>query len=150
MSVSVLVDTNVLVYAYDHAAPEKQKQALVALDYLVVHGSGALSTQVLAEFFVAVTRKIAAPLSTTDAYTRIEHLLLSWTILESSGLIVLEAARGARDYRMHFWDAQIWATARLNQIACILSADFSTGSVIEGVRFVSPFAPDFQISDWAS
>jgi predicted nucleic acid-binding protein len=63
---------------------------------------------------------------------------------------VLEAARGARDYQMHFWDAQIWATARLNQITYILSEDFNTGSVIEGVRFVNPFAPDFQISDWAS
>jgi predicted nucleic acid-binding protein len=150
MSVSVLVDTNVLVYAYDRAAPQKQQQALAALDYLVIHGSGALSTQVLAEFFVAVTRTISAPLSIADAYTRVEHLLLSWIILESSGLIVLEAARGARDYRMHFWDAQIWATARLNQIDCIFSEDFSTGSVIEGVRFVSPFAPDFQIADWAS
>jgi predicted nucleic acid-binding protein len=150
MSVSVLVDTNVLVYAYDRATPQKQKQALAALDYLVVHSSGALSTQVLAEFFVAVTRKIPAPLSIADSYTRLEHLLLSWTVLESSGLIVLEAARGVRDYQMHFWDAQIWATARLNQISCILSEDFNTGSVIEGVRFVSPFAPDFQISDWAS
>ena len=150
MSVSVLVDTNVLVYAYDRTVPQKQKQALAALEYLVVHDSGALSAQVLDEFFVAVTRKIAAPLSIADAYTRLEHLLLSWTILESSGLIVLEAARGVRDYRMHFWDAQIWATARLNQIACILSEDFSTGSVIEGVRFVSPFASDFQIFDWAS
>lgn len=150
MSVSMLVDTNVLVYAYDRAAPEKQKQALATLDYLAIHGSGALSTQVLAEFFVAVTRKITAPLSIADAYIRLEHLLLSWTILESSGLIVLEAARGARDYQMHFWDAQIWSTARLNQIACILSEDFNTGSAIEGVRFVNPFAADFQIADWVN
>jgi len=150
MSVSVLVDTNVLVYAYDRADTKKQQQALVTLDYLAIHGSGALSTQVLAEFFVAITRKIAAPLSMADAYIRLEHLLLAYTVLDSSGLIVLEAARGTRDYQMHFWDAQIWATARLNQIACILSEDFSTGSVIEGVRFVNPFAPDFQIADWAS
>ncbi|HEU5102661.1 MAG TPA: PIN domain-containing protein [Roseiflexaceae bacterium] len=150
MIASVLVDTNVLVYAYDRAAPQKQRQALDTLDYLAIHGSGALSTQVLAEFFVAITRKIISPLSAADAYIRLEHLLLAYTVLESSGLIVLEAARGTRDYQMHFWDAQIWATARLNQITCILSEDFNTGSVIEGVRFVNPFAPDFQIVDWAS
>ncbi len=50
MTVSVLVDTNVLVYAYDGAAPHKQRQALDVLDYLAVRGSGAISTQVLAEF----------------------------------------------------------------------------------------------------
>lgn len=150
MNASVLVDTNVLVYAYDRTAPHKQQQALDTLDYLAIHGSGALSTQVLAEFFVAVTRKIATPLSLADAYVRLEHLLLAYTVLESSGLIVLEAARGTRDFQINFWDAQIWATARLNQIACILSEDFNTGSVIEGVRFVNPFAPDFQIADWAS
>jgi len=73
MNVSVLVDTNVLVDAYDRAAPQKQKQTLAAFDYLVVHGSGALSTQVLAEFFVAITRKIAVPLSIANAYTRFER-----------------------------------------------------------------------------
>jgi len=70
-------------------------------------------------------------------------------VIEMSGLVVLEAARGVRDHKMSFWDAQIWATARLNQITCILSEDFNTGSVVEGVRFVSPFAPGFLIADWA-
>jgi predicted nucleic acid-binding protein len=149
MSASVLIDTNILVYAYDRSAPQKQQQALDVLDYLVVRGSGAISTQVLAEFFVVVTRKIAAPLSVEEAYKRLENYLLSWIVLETSGLIVLEAVRGVRDYGMHFWDAQIWATARLNQIGSVLSEDFSTGSVIEGVRFVSPFAPDFNVADWA-
>jgi predicted nucleic acid-binding protein len=150
MSADVLVDTNVLVYAYDRAFPQKQRLALATLDYLAIHGSGAISTQVLAEFFVTITRKIAAPLSVEDAYTRVENYLQSWAVLEQSGLVVLEAARGVRDYRMSFWDAQIWASARLNQIACVLGEDFSTGSVIEGVRFVSPFAEGFQIADWAS
>lgn len=149
MSVSMLLDTNVLVYAYDRSAPRKQQQALDLLDYLAIRGSGALSTQVLAEFFVVVTRRIAAPLSAGDAYTRIENYLRSWAVLETSGLIVLEAARGTRDYRMQFWDAQIWATARLNQIACVLSEDFSSGSTIEGVQFVNPFASNFNIADWA-
>jgi predicted nucleic acid-binding protein len=149
MSVSVFVDTNVLVYAYDRAYPQKQRQALDALDYLAIRGSGAISPQILAEFFVTVTRKIAAPLSIEDAYTRLENYLHSWVVLEQSGLVVLEAARGVRDYRMSFWDAQIWAIARLNQITCILSEDFSTGSVIEGVRFANPFETGFQIADWA-
>ena len=148
MNVSALIDTNVVVYAYDHADTIKQQRAFDVLDYLATRGAGALSTQVLAEFFVAVTRRIATPLSAAEAFTRIENYVLSWTVVEMSGLIVLEAARGVRDYQFSFWDAQIWATARLNQIPIVLSEDFDVASAIEGVQFVNPFANDFQVTDW--
>jgi len=148
MSASILIDTNVLVYAYDRSEPGKQRRALEVLDALVLSGVGAVSTQVLAEFFVAVTRKIAAPLSVAEGSVRIEHLLQAWTIIDVTGMVVLEATRGVRDHQMSFWDAQIWATARLNQIPIVLSEDFNVGASIEGVRFVNPFAEDFRITDW--
>lgn len=148
MSARVLVDTNVLVYAYDRAEPEKQRRALEVLDPLAISGIGAISTQVLAEFFVAVTRKIPAPLSVSDAYERVKNYLQSWTVLDVTGMIVLEAARGVRDHQFSFWDAQIWATARLNQIPVVFSEDFNVGQITEGVRFVNPFAEDFQLESW--
>lgn len=149
MNARVLVDTNVLVYAYDRSEPEKQRRALEVLDPLVISGAGAISTQVLAEFFVAVTREIAAPLSISDAYERVKNYLHSWTVLDVTGMIVLEAARGVRDHQFGFWDAQIWATARLNQIPVVFSEDFNVGQITEGVRFVNPFAADFQLeSGW--
>jgi len=43
----------------------------------------------------------------------------------------------------------LWATARLNQVPVIFSEDFASNSVLEGVRFVNPFAPDFSLEDWA-
>lgn len=67
-------------------------------DRLAVSGAGAISTQVLAEFFVAATRKIANPLSVPDACERVLNYLQSWTVLEVSGMVVLEAARGVRDH----------------------------------------------------
>jgi len=150
MSGSVLVDTNVLAYAYDRSEPEKQERALEVLDSLVMRETGVISTQVLAEFFVAVTRKIAAPLSVPETYERVENYLRSWTVLDLTGMIVLEAARGVREYQFNFWDAQIWATARLNQIPIVLSEDFNTDQVTEGVLFVNPFAPDFRFEGcWA-
>jgi len=69
-------------------------------------------------------------------------------MLDHTPLIVLEAARGVRDYQFNYWDAQIWAAARLNQIDTILSEDFNTGAMIEGVRFVNPFVKDFVQGDW--
>ena len=148
MSANILVDTNILVYAYDRSEPDKQRRAVEVLDALVLSGIGVVSTQVLAEFFVAVTHKITAPLSVAEASVRIEHYLQAWTIIDVSATVVLEATRGVRDHRMSYWDAQIWATARLNQIPVVFSEDFNVGATIEGVRFINPLVADFQIADW--
>ena len=43
----LLVDANVFVYTYVTAEPEKRARALDALDRLVLHGRGKISTQVL-------------------------------------------------------------------------------------------------------
>ncbi len=115
---------------------------------MIQEDAGALTTQILAEFFVTVTRKLAVPLSAADAYTRIENLLLAWAVFDTSALVVLEAARGVRDHQLSYGDAQIWATARLFQLPVVLSEDFATGSTLEGVRFVNPFDPAFQLADW--
>jgi predicted nucleic acid-binding protein len=144
----VLVDTNLLVYAYDLSEPAKRRRALDILDELARTGSGVVSSQVLAEFFVTVTRKLAQPLTVAAAYQRLERYLQSWTVVEVTGLVVLEAARGVRDYQFSFWDAQIWAIARLNQLPAVLSEDFSAGAVIEGVSFVNPFEASFRLADW--
>jgi predicted nucleic acid-binding protein len=58
---SYLVDTNILVYAYDRSEPRKAALAADLLTFLAVSGQGMLLLQVLAEFFVTVTRKIARP-----------------------------------------------------------------------------------------
>lgn len=140
MSNRVLIDTNILVYAYDRSEPQKQKLALASLDRLATTRTGVLSTQILGEFFVAVTspRKIAAPLSLDEGYERLHNFSRAFVVLEITRLIVLEAARGVRDRSFSFWDAQIWATARLNQISVVYSEDFNVGSVVEGIQFVNP------------
>lgn len=55
----------------------------------------------------------------------------------------MEAVRGVQAYTMSFWDALIWAVARLNGIGVVFSEDFNDGATIEDVRFVNPFAPGF-------
>jgi predicted nucleic acid-binding protein len=145
---AILIDTNVLVYAYDRSEPEKQHRALQVLGGLARAGTGCLSAQVLPEFFVNVTRKIAAPLSVAQATERIEHYVQLWPVFEVTAQTVLEAVRGTREHGLSFWDAQIWAAARLNQVGVVFSEDFSPGAVVEGVRFVNPFADDFRAKEW--
>ena len=59
--------------------------------------------------------------------------------------MVLEAVRGLRDHGFPYYDAQIWAAARLNQIPIVLSEDFASGSTVEGVTFIDPFAEGFRV-----
>lgn len=144
----IFADTNVLVYAYDRSEPSKQGRSLEILDRLARSEAGVISVQVLAEFYVTVTRKLVAPLSAVDAYARVNSYLQSRTVLDLTGMIVLEAARGVRDHQLSYRDGQVWATARLNQIPFVFSEDFADGQVVEGVRFVNPFAPAFRAEEW--
>ena len=147
MSVDYLVDTNVLVTAYDRSKRLKQEMAFDLLNQLTQDGNAAVSTQVLAEFFAVTTRKLPAPLTVGEAYKSLENYLRAWQVLEITALVAVEAARGVNDHQFNYWDAQIWATAKLNQIAVVLSEDFGSGSGVEGVRFLDPFAAYFNLRE---
>lgn len=142
MTGKALIDTNVLVYAYDHSDPAKQKTAFTLLDNLVNSGSGLISGQILSEFFVTVTRKIPNPLTFEQAESRVVNFCQIWPVLQITEMIVLEAIRGVRAHRFSYWDALIWSTARLNQIGLVFSEDFTHEQSVEGVRFINPFHAD--------
>jgi len=145
---AILIDTNVLVYAHDRGEFIKQGQAIEILGHLQAAGSGRLSAQCLAEFFSAATRGPRPRLTIPEASLQVERLARVWPVVDVTSQIVLEATRGVREYQFSFWDAQIWAAARLNQIPVVFSEDFGHGSVLEGIRFVNPFAKDFRIEEW--
>jgi predicted nucleic acid-binding protein len=144
----ILIDTNVLLYLYDHSQPVKQDQARDVLDQLELSGSGRLSVQCLAEFFSVATRKLSPKLTPAQALHQISLFVRLWPVYDLTSMIVLEAGRGVRDHQLSYYDAQIWATARLNQVPIIFTEDFSEGSILEGVRFVNPFSPGFTIETW--
>ncbi len=138
-----LVDTNVVVYAYDPRDPRKNLISREILADLAEAEQGSLTAQVLGEFYRVATRKLPHPLSQTEAERCITAFARTWTVYDTTRWTMLEAARGTRQYGFSFWDAVIWATAKLNQVPNILSEDFSAGALVEGVRFVNPYAPGF-------
>ena len=140
-----LVDTNVLVYAYDHSDRVKQERAFEVLDRLASSARAVLSAQILSEFFVVVTRKIPDPLPMREAVRSVENYLRAWPVLTVTPPLIYEALRGTEQNRMNYWDALVWATAKLNQIPVILSEDFKDGRVLEGVQFLNPFARDLDL-----
>jgi predicted nucleic acid-binding protein len=144
----ILIDTNVLVYVYDARDAARQKRAADTLLRLAEAGAGRLSAQCLAEFFSVTTRTRQPLLSRTEAVLQLEHWMRAFPVYDVTEQIVLEAGRGARDHNLPYYDAQIWAAARLNQLAAVFSEDFQDGLILEGVRFANPFAAWFEIGEW--
>jgi len=74
MTENTFVDTNIFVYFRDSADERKQLIASECLSKLWENKTGYISTQVLNEYFVTVTKKIRMPLSASDAWSDIEEL----------------------------------------------------------------------------
>jgi predicted nucleic acid-binding protein len=106
---------------------------------------GALSAQVLGEFFWVATRRIDPPLTTQEAEQRLANYARSWPVYDITSAEVLEAVRGVQRYQFAYWDALVWATAKLWEVPNVLTEDRPTSGLIDGVRFINPFDPGFDV-----
>ena len=145
-SSAFLIDTNVLVYAHDPRDRKKQEQAFRVLDSLIGSGRAVLSVQCLTEFFSVTTRRLPEPLERIVAMTQVERLIRSCQILDLSPAVVLEGCRGSTEYGLSIWDALIWAVVKLNQVPFVLTEDAEHERYLEGVRFLNPFHPSFDLA----
>ena len=137
MTVTVFVDTNVLIYAIDTADPVKQRMAQRWRTELWKARRGRISYQVLQEFYAKVTQKWAG----AQQKARDEVLdLVSWQPV-SVDLALVETAWKIQDrYKLSFWDALIVAAAKSAACKYLLTEDLQGSQNIDGVTVVSPFA----------
>jgi len=138
MNAKTFVDTNVLIYAHDADAGGKREIARAALRELWIRRSGAVSPQVLQEFYVNATRKIASPLPKPSARTVVDTYA-AWCV-ETTPAEIAAAFRIEDEARIGFWDALIVASARKAGAGRILSEDLNAGQSIAGVRIENPFS----------
>jgi predicted nucleic acid-binding protein len=138
MSDKTFVDTNVLIYAHDVDAKAKHERARNVLRDLWSQRAGVLSMQVLQEFYVNVTRKIASPLS-KDAARLVVNSYAIWCT-ETTPAEIAAAFRIEDDSRIGFWDALIVASAVKCGAVRILSEDLNAKQTIAGIRIENPFA----------
>ena len=132
------VDTNIVIYAYDNTAGRKHKVASRIVSDLWDSGLGVLSTQVLHEFFVSVTKKIPSPLNVKTAREIVSDLL-SWDVVVVDGQCVLNGVDLHVKYKYSFWDSLIIDAAVRSGARWLLSEDFSDGQIIQGVTITNPF-----------
>jgi predicted nucleic acid-binding protein len=139
MSDKTFIDTNVLVYAHNAEAGVKFQVASSIVDRLWDEDAGAVSVQVLEEFYVNVTRKIRSRLTKAEARSVIRQYA-QWCVPLSFAEID-EAFRIEDESGISFWDALIVASAVKCGASRILSEDMNAGQRISGVVIENPFRP---------
>jgi len=138
MKDKIFVDTNILIYAHDLDAGTKHDVAVSIIEELWENENGVISTQVLQEFYVNVTKKIPNPLSYSNARGIIENYT-SWHIETNKADAVLRASEIEERYLLSFWDALIIAAASRAKVSKVLTEDLNHGQFIEGMLIENPF-----------
>jgi predicted nucleic acid-binding protein len=137
MSGKTFVDSNILIYAHDLDQGKKHLIARDLLTEMMRAKSGALSPQVLQEFYVNATRKLAKPL--TKANARLVVADFSTWCVETTATEVATAFRIEDEAHISFWDALICASALKCGAERILSEDLNHGQKIAGILIENPF-----------
>jgi predicted nucleic acid-binding protein len=132
------LDTNVLLYAFDRESVKKHPIARDIVEDLWRSGTGILSTQVLQEFFVNVTKKIAVPVPLRTARGIVLDFL-KWKVVVNDGGALVSAIDIQAEYGYSFWDALILQAALEGGVTFLLSEDLKDGQRIQGVTIRNPF-----------
>lgn len=136
MSGRTFIDTNILIYAFDSSEPTKQQAAVHAL--AMIGDRSVLSTQVLSEFYVVATRKLAHPLSpriAADVVGQLSRL----PMIDVDASLVLSAIDISVRSQISYWDGLIVAAASAAGCDRILTEDLASNATIDGLQIVNPF-----------
>jgi predicted nucleic acid-binding protein len=132
------VDTNILVYAFDRSNSAKKVAARRLLGELMAHDRLRVSTQVLQELFVTLTKKVDQPCTSEEALTVIEDLT-AWPLIIVDYPAIRAAAGVVDQAKISFWDALVVVAAVRSGASVLYSEDLNHGQEILGVRIENPF-----------
>jgi len=136
MTTDAFIDTNVLLYAVSNSAKEIEKKWLAR--GLLEKANFGLSAQVLQEFYVNATGKLARTLPEAEAMEFIRWLE-QFPIVPTDLALFHQAVEIRNRYRISYWDAAILVAAKALGATTLYSEDLSHGQVYGGVRVVNPF-----------
>lgn len=139
----VLIDSNILIYAYDFDEKTKNNLAKTILEKILNNKINiVLSTQNLSEFYVNVTKKIEKPIPQNLAKTIIKDLseLSNTTILKINPSTILGAIETSIKFNVSYWDSLISAVMLENNVYKIVTENLKDFAKIPGIIAINPFA----------
>ncbi len=137
MTYRAFFDTNVLAYEFDRSDPRKRTLAEKLLDEWRPLGRLIISTQILQELYVVLTRKMGIEAEDAEGIIR-RYARLEVIIIDPE--LIFEGIRISRKYKISFWDALVVGAAKKGVCKVLFTEDLSHGSKIEGLEIVNPFS----------
>lgn len=134
------------MYPHDPRDRGKQRRAADVLKRLLTAERAVVSVQCLTELYSVTTRRLSDPLVPQVALEQVGRLAQSCQVLDLTPAIVLEACRGSSQHRLSIWDALIWSSAKMNGVPYVLTEDAEHGRYLEGVTYLNPFDPGFDLA----
>lgn len=136
-----VIDTNILVYAYDTSEGIKHDSAKKLLKQIWEEGGGVVCIQNLMEFFIVITRKVEYPVAIRDAKTIIEDMIYSdkWTVIDRDVDTFIQAIEYVAQYNVHFWDAVIARCMQEHEIHDIITENKKDFEKIPDIHVIVPF-----------
>ncbi|MCF6262878.1 MAG: PIN domain-containing protein [Xanthomonadales bacterium] len=138
MNDKVFFDTNILVYAYDKNEPEKGAVAKQVIREHGADGSLVLSTQVMQEFYVTVT-KIGKHMLSKEEAADIVNVFAEFPLVQINQAIITRAMKRHQTKVFSFWDSLIVEAALQAGCSTLLSEDLQDGLVIDAMGIRNPF-----------
>jgi len=130
------VDTNILIYAHDGGAGAKHEAANELVGRLDQDSSGALSTQILSEFYDIATRKLGRP---KEQLAEIIKDFGGWTIHRPALADLLGASRLHQRHNISWWDALVLQSAQALGCETLWTEDLAHGQRYGPVTVRNPF-----------
>lgn len=132
------VDTNVLLYALDERQDERHDVAARIIEGLWESRQGVVSTQVLQELYVNLTRKLRKPMTRPRARAIVERYA-AWPVHQVTAEDILSASELEQRHTLAFWDALVVVAAQRIGAERLLTEDLQAGRTFGGVRIENPF-----------
>src|SRR5262245_60303548 len=129
MSAASFLDTDILVYTDDHDAPKKQAIALQLVEAGHADGTAHISTQVLEEYYAAVTRKLGVPAHIARAKV---ELFAGMHVARIEVDDILAAIDLQRLHQLSFWDSLLIQCARRAGCTTLITEDLQDGRRFDG------------------
>ena len=139
-SQDALIDSNILLYAYDENEPVKQGIAVDLIEGLALNHALGLSVQTLNEFYNAARHpRRGFNLSHDQIVSILTRTTKNAMVFNLTPTVALRAYEAIGRHGFSLWDSLIWAVAKENGIGIIYTEDAQSAEVIEGVRYINPF-----------
>jgi predicted nucleic acid-binding protein len=139
MNDKYFLDTNIFIYSFDKSDKMKQKTSMSLINSAMENNLGVVSYQVVQEFFNVALRKFEKPLSSKDARTYLQNVMLplceffpSIPFYEKSLTIKVETG-------FSFYDSLIVTAALESKCTLLYTEDLQHERVVRELTIRNPF-----------